>query len=210
MMCHWLTAVYAPCTTVRFCIAIAAVASCSRPPPPRKPATTADLVAALGAPDPEGWRHRVALEALGRRGDPAAIGRLAAIVEAEAGKHEFFLRRLAARALGGIRDARSAEILTRNLLRAEGPLSLEDDCRDGLVRLGAIAVPALGARLDGDRDLATAAARALGAIADPAARAALARARERSVGPTRRAIDEALAAGAPMWDKGAPDSGVKK
>jgi len=205
-MCQWLTVAYTSRTFRLSPSALAALvlASCSRSQPAPRPTPEA----VLSRPDPGGWRHRDAVEALGKRGDATAIAPLAAVIEAAPGKHEFFLKRLAARALGNIRDARSAEILTRNLLAAEGLLRLEEDCREGLARLGALAVPALAAKLDADRQVAPAAARALAAIDAPAAREALQAAGKSAIGPVRRAIEEALAGGARIWDKGAPDSGA--
>jgi HEAT repeat protein len=135
---------------------------------------------------------------------------LRTVLEAEPGKHEFFLKRLAARALGAIGGPRSAEALARNLAVTEGTLRLEEDCRAALVGIGPVAVPALSAALRTGGDAAVAAAAALRAIGDPTAHAALRAARDTAPGPTRRAIDEALAAGAGMWDKDAPDSGVNR
>ena len=167
-------------------------------------------MAILDRPDPEGWRHRAAVEALGHLGDPKGVGALESVIEADPGKHEFFLRRLAARALGGIADARAAEIVARNLLRSEGPLRLEDDCRWALARIGKAAVPALAVRNGATSEVAVAAVRALGGIRDAEARAVLEKARDQAIGPLRRAIDEALAVGARMWEKSAPDSGVNR
>ena len=191
-------------------LALALVGCRADVPRPAPPLRVGDLAAILGRPDPEGWRHREAVEALGTLGDPKAVGALAAVIEADPGKHEFFLRRLAARALGGIADARAAEVLARNLLRSEGPLRLEDDCRWALARIGKAAVPALSVRIRAESEVAVSAALALGGIRDPAARAVLERARDQAIGPLRRAIDEALAVAARMWEKSAPDSGVNR
>jgi len=188
------------------------VGSCAKPPPPSPSAeqiiTQAKTV--LAQPDPDGWQHRAAVDALSGLRDAKAIEPLAAVLDAEEGKYEFFLRRMAARALGRIADARAAGALAKGLTRTEGPLRLEEDCAAALSALGALAVPALTAQLDAEPDAAVASARVLGSIGDPAARAALEAAKDKAIGRPRRAIEDALAAGAEMWEKGAPDSGVKK
>lgn len=187
-----------------------AVTGCPAEPPPQPQLVLADWVAVLGRADADGWRHREAVDALARLRDPRALGALQAVIESDTGKHEFFLRRMAARALGEIADARAAEVLASNLLRSEGPLRLEEDCRRALARIGKAAVSALSVRIRGGSDEAVAAARALGGIRDPAARAALEGAREQAIGPLRRAIDEALAVDTRMWEKSAPDPGVNR
>ncbi len=153
------------------------------------------LVATLAQPDRDGWLHRAAVDALGRARDPRAGPALGRIVEAPPYSVEFFLRRLAARALTGAGGPEAAGLLVRNLTRREDGLVLEEDCRAALVALGGVARPALEQALAaGDPDLIAAAARTLAALGDRAALPALrvALASPRAAGPARRAIDEAI------------------